>query len=227
VEEFHRIRRLPLYVFNRTNRAKLAAKNAGLDIIDFGMGNPDLPAPQRVIDKLRQTLDKPRTSGYSNSRGIAGLRRAQAEYCARRFDVKLDPETQIVATLGSKEGFANVAQAITAPGDVVLAPNPSYPIHTFGFLMAGGVVRAIPSEPGPLVFKALEDAITYFIPKPIALICSYPSNPTGHVAMLGFYEDLVEFAKKHGILILSVDQLAKTRINVRRQVGEVDTGHPP
>src|SRR5450759_4788218 len=132
MEEFYRIRRLPPYVFEQVNRAKAAARNAGADIIDLGMGNPDLPAPPHVIEKLKETLGKPRTDRYSASRGITGLRKAQAAYYGRRFGVKLNPETQIFATLGSKEGFANVAQAITAPGDVVLCPNPSYPIHAFG-----------------------------------------------------------------------------------------------
>src|SRR5579863_2108640 len=149
MEDFYRIRRLPPYVFEQVNRAKAAARNAGADIIDLGMGNPDLPTPQHVLDKLKETLGKPRTDRYSASRGIGGLRRAQAAYYERRFGVKLNPETQVVATLGSKEGFANVAQAITAPGDVVLCPNPSYPIHAFGFLMAGGVIRSVPSEPTP------------------------------------------------------------------------------
>jgi len=141
MEEFYRIRRLPPYVFEQVNRAKAAARNAGADIIDLGMGNPDLPTPPHVIEKLKETLGKPRTDRYSASRGITGLRRAQAAYYDRRFGVKLNPETQVVATLGSKEGFANVAQAITAPGDVILCPNPSYPIHAFGFLMAGGVIQ--------------------------------------------------------------------------------------
>ena len=147
MEEFYRVRRLPPYVFEEVNKAKAKARNAGADIIDLGMGNPDLPAPAHVIEKLKETLGKPRTDRYSASRGIPGLRRAQAAYYERRFGVKLNPETQIVTTLGSKEGFANVAQAITAPGDVVLVPNPSYPIHAFGFLMAGGAIRSVPSEP--------------------------------------------------------------------------------
>ena len=203
MEEFYRIRRLPPYVFEQVNRAKAAARNAGADIIDMGMGNPDLPTPPHVIEKLKETLGKPRTDGYSASRGIPGLRKAQAGYYARRFGVKLNPETQIVATLGSKEGFANVAQAITAPGDVVLVPNPSYPIHAFGFLMAGGVVRSVPAEPTPELFSALERAIIHSIPKPIAMIACYPSNPTAYVATLDFYKDLVAFAKKHEIFILS------------------------
>ena len=203
MEEFYRIRRLPPYVFEHVNRAKAAARNAGADIIDMGMGNPDLPTPPHVIEKLKETLGKPRTDRYSASKGITGLRRAQAAYYERRFGVKLNPETQIVATLGSKEGFANVAQAITSPGDVVLVPNPSYPIHAFGFLMAGGVVRSVPAEPTPELFSALEKAIIHSIPKPIAMIACYPSNPTAYVASLDFYKDLVAFAKKHEIFILS------------------------
>jgi alanine-synthesizing transaminase len=203
MEEFHRIRRLPPYVFEQVNRAKAAARNAGADIIDLGMGNPDLPAPDHVIEKLKDTVGRPRTDRYSASKGIAGLRRAQAAYYARRFGVKLNPENQIVTTLGSKEGFANVAQAITAPGDVVLVPDPSYPIHAFGFLMAGGVIRSVPSEPTPDFFSALERAIVHSIPKPLAVVVCYPSNPTAYVADLDFYRELVPFAKKHGIFVLS------------------------
>ena len=203
MEEFYRIRRLPPYVFEQVNRAKAAARNAGADIIDLGMGNPDLPAPAHVIEKLKETVGKPRTNRYSASRGIAGLRRAQAAYYGRRFGVKLNPETQIVTTLGSKEGFANVAQAITAPGDVVVVPNPSYPIHAFGFLMAGGVIRAVPSEPTPAFFETLERAIIRSIPKPIAVVVCYPSNPTAAVADLDFYKELIPFAKKHGVFALS------------------------
>jgi alanine-synthesizing transaminase len=203
MQEFFRIRRLPPYVFEQVNRAKAAARNTGADIIDLGMGNPDLPAPLHVVEKLKETVGKPRTDRYSASRGIAGLRRAQAAYYRRRFGVKLDPEREIVATLGSKEGFANVAQAIIAPGDVVLVPNPSYPIHQFGFLMAGGVIRSVPSEPTPLFFEALERAVIHSIPKPIAVVVCYPANPTAYVASLDFYHDLVAFAKKHGLFILS------------------------
>jgi alanine-synthesizing transaminase len=203
MSDFHRIKRLPPYVFEQVNRIKAAARANGADIIDLGMGNPDLPAPQHVIDKLVETAGKPRTDRYSASKGIAGLRRAQAGYYARRFGVKLNPDTQVVATLGSKEGFANMAQAITAPGDVVLVPNPSYPIHAFGFLMAGGVIRSVPAEPTPAFFPAAERAVAHSIPKPIALVVCYPSNPTAYVASLDFYRDLVAFAKKHEIFILS------------------------
>jgi len=203
MDEFHRIRRLPPYVFEQVNRAKAIARNAGADIVDLGMGNPDLPAPAHVIEKLKDTIGKSRTDRYSSSRGIPGLRRAQAAYYDRRFGVKLNPETQIVATLGSKEGFANVAQAITAPGDVILVPDPSYPIHAFGFLMAGGVCRSVASDPTPEFFRVLERAIQHSIPKPLAVVVCYPSNPTAYVADLDFYRELVPFAKKHGIFVLS------------------------
>ncbi len=203
MEQFHRIRRLPPYVFEQVNKIKAKARAAGADIIDLGMGNPDLPAPKHVIEKLIETAGKPRTDRYSASKGIVGLRKAQAGYYARRFGVKLNPDTQVVATLGSKEGFANMAQAITGPGDVVLVPNPSYPIHAFGFLMAGGVIRSVPAEPTPDFFPAAERAILHSVPKPIALVVCYPSNPTAMVASLDFYKDLVAFAKKHDIIVLS------------------------
>lgn len=203
MEDFHRIKRLPPYVFEQVNRAKAQARNGGADIVDLGMGNPDLPAPLHVVEKLKETIGKPRTDRYSASKGIAGLRRAQAAYYGRRFGVKLNPETQIVTTLGSKEGFANVAQAITAPGDVIIVPNPTYPIHTFGFLMAGGVIRSVPVAADDAFFGALERAVKHSIPKPLAVVVCYPSNPTASVASLDFYRDLVAFAKKHGLLVLS------------------------
>jgi alanine-synthesizing transaminase len=203
MEEFYRIRRLPPYVFEEVNRAKAAARNAGADIIDLGMGNPDLPAPAHVVEKIKETIGKSRTDRYSASKGIPGLRRAQAAYYARRFGVKLNSDTQVVTTLGSKEGFANVAQALTAPGDVIIVPNPTYPIHVFGFLMAGGAIRSVPVEANAAFFGALERAIKHTIPKPIAIVTCYPSNPTACVADLDFYRDLVAFAKKHGVLILS------------------------
>ncbi|TCR65255.1 LL-diaminopimelate aminotransferase [Bosea sp. BK604] len=201
--DFHRIKRLPPYVFEQVNKIKAAERAKGVDIIDLGMGNPDLPAPKHVIEKLVETAGKPRTDRYSASKGIAGLRRAQAHYYERRFGVRLNPETQVVATLGSKEGFANMAQAITGPGDVVLVPNPSYPIHAFGFLMAGGVIRSVPAEPTPAFFPALERAILHSVPKPIALVTCYPANPTAYTASLDFYRDLVAFAKRHDLILLS------------------------
>ncbi|EIM75313.1 aminotransferase [Nitratireductor aquibiodomus RA22] len=203
MEEFHKIRRLPPYVFEQVNRLKASARSRGADIIDLGMGNPDLPTPQAIVDKLCDVVRDPRTHRYSSSRGIPGLRRAQAAYYERRFGVKLDPETQVVATLGSKEGFANMAQAITAPGDVVLCPNPTYPIHAFGFIMSGGVVRAIPAEPDANFIPALERAVRYSTPKPLALILNYPSNPTACMASLDFYRDVVTFARKNDLIILS------------------------
>ena len=203
MEEFHKVRRLPPYVFEQVNRLKAQARAAGADIIDLGMGNPDLPTNKFIVDKLVETVQRPDTHGYSSSRGIPGLRKAQANYYARRFGVKLNPDTQVVATLGSKEGFANMAQAITAPGDVVLCPNPSYPIHAFGFLMVGGVIRSIPVEPDAEFFRALERAVLHSIPKPIAMVLCYPSNPTATVVDLDFYKDVVAFAKKHGIFVLS------------------------
>ncbi|MEI5664010.1 LL-diaminopimelate aminotransferase [Bosea sp. CCNWLW174] len=201
--DFHRIKRLPPYVFEQVNKIKAAERAKGVDIIDLGMGNPDLPAPRHVIEKLVETAGKPRTDRYSASKGISGLRRAQAHYYQRRFGVTLNPDTQVVATLGSKEGFANMAQAITGPGDVVLVPNPSYPIHAFGFLMAGGVIRSVPAEPTPAFFPALERAMAHSVPKPIALVTCYPANPTAYTASLDFYRDLVAFAKRHELILLS------------------------
>jgi alanine-synthesizing transaminase len=203
MEEFHKVRRLPPYVFEQVNRLKASARASGADIIDLGMGNPDLPTPQSIVDKLCDVVRDPRTHRYSSSRGIPGLRRAQANYYARRFGVKLDPERQIVATLGSKEGFANMAQAITAPGDVILCPNPTYPIHAFGFIMSGGVIRSMQVEPDEGFIPALERAIRHSIPKPLALILNYPSNPTAHVATLDFFKDVVAFARKHELILLS------------------------
>jgi alanine-synthesizing transaminase len=203
MEEFHKVRRLPPYVFEQVNRLKASARAKGADIIDLGMGNPDLPTPKAIVDKLCEVVRDPRTHRYSSSRGIPGLRRAQASYYARRFGVKLDPDTQIVATLGSKEGFANMAQAITAPGDVILCPNPTYPIHAFGFIMSGGVIRSMQVEPNNNFIPALERSMRHSIPKPLALILNYPSNPTAQVASLDFYKDVVAFAKKNDLIILS------------------------
>jgi alanine-synthesizing transaminase len=202
-EDFHRIKRLPPYVFAEVNRLKAAARARGADIIDLGMGNPDLPTPQHIIDKMVETIAKPRTHRYSASKGIPGLRRAQAAYYERRFGVKLDPETQVVATLGSKEGFANMAQAITAPGDVILVPNPTYPIHEFGFLLSGAAIRHLPASTGAEFLRLVEHACRHSIPKPLALVLSYPSNPTAMVADLDFYKDAVALAKKLDLILLS------------------------
>lgn len=201
--EFHRIKRLPPYVFEAVNRLKAASRARGVDIVDLGMGNPDMATPSHICDKLIETVRKPKTNRYSASRGIPGLRRAQAAYYQRRFGVKLDPDTQVVATLGSKEGFANIAQAITAPGDVILAPNPTYPIHQFGFIMSGGVIRHLPAEPGEAFMAALDRAMCHSVPKPLAVVINYPSNPTALVADLDFYREVVAFARKHELIILS------------------------
>lgn len=201
--EFYRIRRLPPYVIAEVNAMRAAARAAGEDIIDLGMGNPDLPPPPHVIAKLAEVAAKPDAHGYSASRGIPGLRRAQAGYYARRFGVAVDPETEVVVTLGSKEGLANLAQAITAPGDVVLAPNPSYPIHTFGFIIAGATIRSIPTTPGPAFFESCERAVRFTVPKPTVMVIGYPSNPTAEVVDLAFYEQVVAFAREHGLWVLS------------------------
>ncbi len=201
--EFHRIKRLPPYVFEHINPIKAKARAAGVDIIDLGMGNPDLPTPKHIVQKLQETVMDPRTHRYSASKGIPGLRKAQAAYYQRRFGVKLNPDTQVVATLGSKEGFANMAQAITAPGDVVLVPNPTYPIHSFGFIMSGGAVRSMPAEPNDNFLAVLDRAVRHSIPKPIALILNYPANPTAYVADIEWYKEVVKYCKKHDIFILS------------------------
>ena len=202
-EEFYRIKRLPPYVIAEVNAMRAAARAAGEDIIDLGMGNPDLPPPPHVIEKLCEVARKPDAHGYSASKGIPGLRRAQAGYYGRRFGVDLDPDSEVVVTLGSKEGLANLAQAITAPGDVILAPNPSYPIHTFGFIIAGATIRSVPTTPDEHYFEALERAMKFTVPKPSVLVMGYPSNPTAEVVDLAFYERVVAFAKKHGLWVLS------------------------
>ena len=202
-EEFYRIKRLPPYVIAEVNAMRAAARAGGEDIIDLGMGNPDLPPPAHVIDKLAEVARDPRAHGYSASKGIPGLRKAQAAYYQRRFGVELDPEGEVIVTLGSKEGLANLAQAITAPGDVVLAPNPSYPIHTFGFIIAGATIRSVPTTPDERYFEALERAIRFTVPKPSVLVMGYPSNPTAEVVDLAFYERVVAFAREHKLWVLS------------------------
>jgi len=201
--EFHRTKRLPPYVFEEINRTKAQLRKDGVDIIDFGMGNPDLPTPAHILDKLKETADAERTNRYSASRGIPGLRAAHARYYKKRFGVDLEPDSETIVTLGSKEGFANLAQAITAPGDVVLAPSPSYPIHTFGFLIAGGTIRHVHAPTPEDYLAGLEHAVQHSVPKPIAIVVCYPSNPTAQTATLEYYEKVVRFAEKHDILILS------------------------
>jgi Aspartate/tyrosine/aromatic aminotransferase len=202
-DEFYRIKRLPPYVIAEVNAMRHAARQAGKDIIDLGMGNPDLPPPAHVIDKLCEVARKPDAHGYSQSKGIPGLRRAQANYYANRFGVDVDPEKEVVVTMGSKEGLASLATAITAPGDVVLAPNPSYPIHTFGFIIAGATIRSVPTTPDEHYWRSLDRAMAFTVPRPSILVVNYPSNPTAETVDLAFYERLVAWAKENKVWILS------------------------
>ena len=207
-DEFDRIKRLPPYVFAEVNRLKAELRAKGKDIIDFGMGNPDMPTPKHIREKLTDTVEKPGTGRYSTSRGITGLRKAQSAYYKRRFDVDLDPESEVVVTLGSKEGLANLAQAITSPGDIILSPNPSYPIHPYGFIIAGASLRHLPAmDEGifnpDIYLERLERSIKESVPAPVALIVSFPSNPTAQVASLDFYKEVVKIALKYGTYILS------------------------
>jgi alanine-synthesizing transaminase len=202
-QEFHRIRRMPPYVFAEVNDAKARARAAGEDIIDLGMGNPDSGTPPHIVAKLVEAVQDPRTHRYSTSKGIPGLRRALAAYYQRRFGVALDPETEVVATLGSKEGLANLAAAITSPGDTILVPNPSYPIHQFGFIIAGASVRSLPATPDEAMLQALDRAVRHSVPKPTAVIVNFPSNPTAYLADLDFYREIVAFCRRHEIFIMS------------------------
>ncbi len=201
--EFHRIRRLPPYVFEEVNKLKGKLRKEGVDIIDFGMGNPDMPTPKHIVDKLCETVRDPKAGRYSVSKGIIGLRRAMAGYYDRRFGVKLDPDSEVIATLGSKEGFANLAQALTAPGDTVICPNPAYPIHAYGFIMAGGVIRHVPALTPEEYLSGISKAMKHSAPPPSVLIVSYPSNPTAHWVDLDFYKDVIRLAKQHDLLVLS------------------------
>lgn len=202
-DEFYRMKRLPPYVIAEVNAMRAAARAGGEDIIDLGMGNPDLPPPQHVIDKLCEVAMKPDAHGYSASKGIPGIRKAQANYYARRFGVELNPETEVVMTMGSKEGLASLATAITAPGDVVLAPNPSYPIHTFGFIIAGATIRSVPTTPDENYWRALDRAMQYTVPRPSVLVVNYPSNPTAETVGIDFYERLVAWARENKVWIVS------------------------
>jgi alanine-synthesizing transaminase len=202
-EEFYRMKRLPPYVIAEVNAMRAAARAAGEDIIDLGMGNPDLPPPPHVIAKLCEVASKPNAHGYSASKGIPGLRKAQAGYYARRFGVEVDPESEVVVTMGSKEGLSSLATAITAPGDVVLAPNPSYPIHTFGFIIAGATIRSVPTTPDERYWEALDRAMKFTVPRPSVLVVSYPSNPTAETVDIRFYERLVAWARENKVWVLS------------------------
>ena len=202
-EDFYRIKRLPPYVFSEVNALKAKARAAGRDVIDLGMGNPDGPTPPHIVAKLIEAVQNPKTHGYSVSRGITGLRRACAGYYARRFGVELDPEREVIVTLGSKEGLANLAQAITAPGDIVLVPNPCYPIHAFGFIMAGASVRHVPVGPEFDFLAELKKAVQHSIPAPLAIVLNFPANPTAQTVDLDFYGEIVAFCRRHDIVVLS------------------------
>ena len=205
-QEFYRLKRLPPYLFAEVNGMKARARAAGEDIIDLGMGNPDSPTPRHIVDKLIEAVQNPRTHRYSSSRGIPGLRRAIAAYYKRRFDVAIDPEREAVVTLGSKEGLVNLAQAITEPGDVILVPSPTYPIHTYAFMIAGAAIRQLPFTPEHSeadLLAALERAVRHSVPKPLALVLCFPANPTARTCSLDFYAQVIEFAKRHSIYVIS------------------------
>jgi alanine-synthesizing transaminase len=208
--DFHKIRRLPPYVFEQVNVTKAGLRAQGADVIDLGMGNPDLPTPPHIVEKLCETARKPDVHGYSASRGIPGLRKALAAYYDRRFNVKLNPNKEVVVTLGSKEGFANLAQAITSPGDTILVPNPSYPLHSFGFIMAGATIRSVEAHSPEQYLSNLGRAVKHSVPPPTAMVVCYPANPTAQVVELDFYKEVIAFAKKHEIIVLS--DLAYTEI---------------
>ena len=200
---FDRIERLPPYVFAEVNSMKAKERSLGEDIIDFGMGNPDTPTPQHIVEKLCETIQDSKSHRYSVSRGIIGLRRAQSNYYKRRFNVDVDPETEIVVTLGSKEGLANLASAITSNGDHVVVPNPSYPIHPYGFIIAGATVQSIDSKPDELFIKNLYNILSAPGNKAKVLVLNYPNNPSTEMASLGFYKEVVDICKKFGVYILS------------------------
>lgn len=202
-DEFYRIKRLPPYVFAEVNAMKAKARADGHDIIDFGMGNPDSAPPPHVVEKLRETLKDPKVHRYSLSRGIHGLRKAQAGYYQRRFSVTLDPDKEVVVTIGSKEGLANMAQAISRPGDLFIVPDPSYPIHTWGFVIAGSEVLSIPNTPDQSYFDALKKVIETAPKKPVALVVNYPCNPTAMSVDLPFYEQLIDICRHYGVYVLS------------------------
>lgn len=202
MEEFHRIKRLPPYVFNIVTDLKIAARRRGEDIIDFGMGNPDQPTPKHIVDKLLEAAQNPRNHRYSASRGIYKLRLAISDWYKRRYNVDIDPEAEAVATIGSKEGIAHLALAILGPGDVVFVPDPTYPIHKYSVIIAGGDVRSIPLLPGVDFFEELQKATIQTWPKPKLLVLNFPHNPTTEVVNRDFFQKIVDFAKENNILVI-------------------------
>lgn len=201
-DNFPRIERLPPYVFNIVNSLKSEARYRGEDIIDFGMGNPERPTPEHIVDKLVETARRGDTHRYSQSRGIPRLRRAISNWYAERYDVSVDPETEAIVTIGSKEGLAHLAMATIGPGDAVLVPNPSYPIHPYGMVIAGGEIRHVPMVPDGDFFGSLVRAITDTWPLPKMLVLSFPSNPTGQCVDLDFFEEAVAICRHHGIWLV-------------------------
>ncbi|HXE20201.1 alanine transaminase [Castellaniella sp. UC4442_H9] len=199
---FPRIERLPPYVFNITGELKMAARRRGEDIIDMSMGNPDGPTPQHIVDKLVEVVHRDHTHGYSVSRGIPRLRRAIANWYGRRYGVDIDPETEAIVTIGSKEGLAHLMLATLDRGDTVLVPNPSYPIHIYGAVIAGANIRSVPMTPGLDFFQEIERAVRETIPKPKMMILGFPSNPTAQCVDLSFFERIVALAREHGILVV-------------------------
>ena len=202
MEEFHRIQRLPPYIFSITDALKKDARARGEDIVDFGMGNPDQATPSHIVDKLTETVQRGDTHRYSQSKGIPRLRRAICRWYQQRYSVQLDPETEAIVTLGSKEGIAHLAMAILGPGDSVLVPNPSYPVHPYGFVIAGADVRHVPLTPETDFFSELETAILNTWPKPKVLVLNFPANPTAHCVDLAFFERVVEIALRYKIWII-------------------------
>jgi len=202
MQEFQRINRLPPYVFNIVNELKAKARAAGEDIIDFGMGNPDQPTPQHIVDKLIEAVQRPDTHRYSVSKGIPRLRKAICDWYKTRYDVDLDPETEAIVTIGSKEGLAHLALATLGPGDVVLVPNPAYPIHPYGVVIAGADLRHVPMVPGGDFFEELQKAIVDSWPKPKMLILNFPGNPTTECVELDFFEKIIAVAKEHNIWVV-------------------------
>lgn len=199
---FQRIERLPPYVFSIIGELKTAARARGEDIIDFGMGNPDQPTPQHIVDKLTETVQRGNTHGYSQSKGIPRLRRAMSDWYKRRYAVDLDPEGEVIVTMGSKEGLAHLALATTSTGDSILVPNPSYPIHPYGFVISGADLRHVPMADEETFFEELESAIRNTYPKPKMLVLNFPSNPTGHCVELSFFEKVVAVAREAGIWVI-------------------------
>jgi alanine-synthesizing transaminase len=202
MEEFARIKRLPPYVFNVTGELKLAARRRGEDVIDFSMGNPDGPTPKHVVDKLIESVQRPDTHGYSVSKGIYRLRRAICNWYQSRYGVELDPDAEAIVTIGSKEGIAHLALATLDTGDIVLVPNPSYPIHIYGPVISGADIRHVPMGPGTDFFESLERSIRDTYPKPKMLIVNFPSNPTTQCVDLAFFERLVAIAREHHIYVV-------------------------